>query len=119
MKSEKTNAKLIFDAQMVEMWLDSELDEIFADPNDDEFCVAKLWFDWYDESFELKFDKLFVLSPEQIEKFYKLLTDNGFTGGWINFPNKEDELVFNFREGPNITKKITMVDGKLKFAPYP
>jgi hypothetical protein len=116
MKSDKNNAKLIFDAQIAEMWLEYELYEIFQDA-EESYPLARIGFDYYDESIELYFDKLFRLSPEQIEKFYKLLADNGFTHGWLNFPNKEDELHFNC-VSKSIIKTIKNAEGKFEYLNY-
>lgn len=117
MQNEKTNAKLIFDAQIAELSLEGELDEIFQDA-EESYPLDRIGFDYYDESIELYFSKLFRLSPEQIEKFYVLMTENGFVHGWINFPNKEDELYFNFHKGKSITKRIIDSENRYQFLKY-
>lgn len=117
MENKKTNARLIFDAQIAEMILESELGEIFQDA-EETYPLDRIGFDYYDETIELYFDKLFRLTPEQIDKFYTLLTENGFDGGWINFPNEEDELHFNFHKGKNITKRIIDSENKYRFLKY-
>ncbi len=117
MQNNKTNAKLIFDAQIAEMCLESELSEIFQDA-EESYPLDRIGFDYYDESIELYFSKLFKLTPEQIDKFYTLLTENGFVGGWINFPNKEDELHFNFHKGKHITKINIDSENKYQFLKY-